>query len=243
MGLHEVHFDFMQMVKENEPGRTLTILVVKERRTRMLMATVVPSKSTGRFVAERVCAFMKELGIDQLDVVAKSDQEPSIKTLVESVGRHRADGAGRWITEFSPVGKSASNGVIERGIQSAQGHVRVLLDALEARWKRTIGTDECILAWLAERAARSLNRLEIGNDGRTSYESCKGKQAKHPGIEIGEAILWRRKPIGGALGKLSVACSYGVFLGIKGRSNEFIVSDSSGVYKARTIQRRSVGDR
>ena len=94
-----------------------------------------------------------------------------------------------------------------------------------------------------EWAARSLNRLEIGNDGRTSYERCKGKQAKHPGIEIGEAILWRRKPIGGALGKLSVALSYGVFLGIKGRSNEFIVSDSSGVYKTRTIQRRSIGDR
>ena len=34
-----------------------------------------------------------------------------------------------------------------------------------------------------------------------------------------------------------------MFLGIKGRSNEFIVSDSSGVYKARTIQRRSIGDR
>ena len=92
-----------------------------------------------------------------------------------------------------------------------------------------------------EWAARSLNRLEIGNDGRASYERCKGKQAKHPGIEIGEAILWRRKPVGGALGKLSVAWSYGV--GIKGRSNEFIVSDTSWVYKARTIQRRSIGDR
>ena len=34
-----------------------------------------------------------------------------------------------------------------------------------------------------------------------------------------------------------------MFLGIKGRSNEFIVSDSNGVYKARTIQRRSIGDR
>ena len=34
-----------------------------------------------------------------------------------------------------------------------------------------------------------------------------------------------------------------MFLGIKGRSNEFSVSDSSGVYKTRTIQRRSIGDR
>ena len=42
---------------------------------------------------------------------------------------------------------------------------------------------------------------------------------------------------------MSVAWSYGVFLGIKGRSNEFIVSDANGVYKARTVQRRSIGDR
>ena len=70
----------------------------------MLMATAAPSKSTDRFVAEGVCALMKELGIKDLDVVAKSDQEPSIKKLVESVGRHRGEGAGRWITEFSPVG-------------------------------------------------------------------------------------------------------------------------------------------
>ena len=35
VGLHELHFDFMQMGKENQPGQTLTILVVKEKRTRM----------------------------------------------------------------------------------------------------------------------------------------------------------------------------------------------------------------
>ena len=110
-GLHELHVDFMQMGKENQPRQTLTILVVKERRTKMLMATVVPSKSTGRFVAERVNAFIKELGIEHVDVVAKSDQEPAIKKVVEAVDRHRGD-AGRLITEFSPVGKSAPNGVV-----------------------------------------------------------------------------------------------------------------------------------
>ena len=108
----------MFMGPENQPGKTLTILVVKERRTKMVMATAVPSKSTGRLVVERVGAFIKELGIDHLDIVAKSDQEPSIKKLVEDVGKSRGGGSGRWITEFSPVKSSASNGVVERGIQS-----------------------------------------------------------------------------------------------------------------------------
>jgi len=242
-GLHELHFDYMFMGPEDKPRETLTILVVKERRTRMLMATAIPSKSTGKFVVARVGAFIRELGIGHLDIVAKSDQEPSIKKLVEDVGRSRGEGSGRWIAEFSPVKSSASNGVVERGIQSAQGQIRTIKDGLESRWKREIAAVECIVPWIVEWSAHVLNRFEVGKDGRTAYERCKGKQAKHLGIEFGEAVLWRRKPSGGALGKLSVAWSNGVFLGIKGLRGEVIVSDSSGVCKTRTVQRRPISDR
>merc|ERR1712086_309823 len=67
--------------------------------------------------------------------------------------------------------------------------------------------------------------------------------ARHLGIEFGEAVLRRRKPSGGALGKLSSSWSNGVFLGVKGLSGEVIVSDSSGVYKSRTVHRKPIGDR
>ena len=104
----------MFMGPENKPHETLTILVVKERRTKMLMSTAMPSKSTGKFITARVGAFIRELGIGHLDIVAKSDQEPSIKKLVWDVGRSRGEGSGRWIAEFSLVKSSASNGVVER---------------------------------------------------------------------------------------------------------------------------------
>ena len=110
------------------------------------------------------------------------------------------------------MGSSASNGVVERGIQSVQGPVRVLKDALEARWKREIATDECIAPWIVAWAGHTLDRFEVGKDGRTAFERRKGKKARHLGIEFGEAALWRRKPVGGALGKLSVAWSFSVFL-------------------------------
>ena len=242
-GLHELHFDYMFMGPENKPGETLTILVVKERRTKMLMSTAMPSKSTGQFITARVGAFIRELGIGHLDIVAKSDQEPSIKKLVEDVGRSRGAGAGRWITEFSPVGSSASNGVVERGIQSVQGQIRTLKDGLESRWKREISAVECVVPWIVEWSAHVLNRFEVGKDGKTSYERCKGKPARHLGIEFGEAVLWRRKLAGGALGKLSSAWSNGVILGVKGLSGEVIVSDTSGVYKSRTVHRKPIGDR
>ena len=43
--------------------------------------------------------------------------------------------------------------------------------------------------------------------GEQITNAAMGKQAKH----LGEAVFWRRKPSGGALGKLSVAWSNGVF--------------------------------
>ena len=62
----------------------------------------------------------------------------------------------------------------------------------ERRWKREIAAVECIIPWLIEWAAHVLNRFEVRKDGRTAYERCKGKKAKHLGIEFGEAVLWRR---------------------------------------------------
>ena len=91
------------------------------------------------------------------------------------------------------------------------------------------------MPWIVEWSAHVLNRFEVGKDGRTAFERCKGKRNKHLGIEFGEAVLWRKKHPGGALGKLSVAWSHGAFLGVRGRSNEIIVSETSGVWKTRTV--------
>jgi hypothetical protein len=41
-----------------------------------------------------------------------------------------------------------------------------------------------------EWAALVLNRYEVGKDGKTPYERCKGKKATTMGLEFGEAVLW-----------------------------------------------------
>ena len=70
---------------EKEPGETLTVLVAKERKTRMVMASVVPRKTTGKCISDRVVAFMQEVGCDKGDLIMKADQEPAMQNLVESV--------------------------------------------------------------------------------------------------------------------------------------------------------------
>jgi len=88
-----------------------------------------------------------------------------------------------------------------------------------------------------------LNRAEIGHDGKTSYERLKGKHARIYGLEFGEKMLWKRKPISGALGKLTCLWEVGIFLGIKSTTGEFVVGDEKGIWKTRTVHRKPVGER
>ena len=186
----EFHIDFGFFGDEGDPGKTIPVLVVRERMTKMVMAAAVPSKSTGTYIARRVAAFIQEVGCGQLDILVKSDQEPAIMAIVEEVGRVRsATSQGRYVVEHSPVGSSASNGIVERAIQSVEQQVRVLKSSLEDRWKVHIPARHSVVPWLVEYSAFLLNRFEVGRDGKTAYERCKGKQAKTAGLEFGEAIL------------------------------------------------------
>ena len=94
-----------------------------------------------------------------------------------------------------------------------------------------------------EYAAITLNRFEVGADGRTAYERNKGKKASTIGLELGEAVLWRRKRIGQALGKLTSLWEDGICLGLMGKSNEVIIGDGRGVWKTRSVQRKPIGER
>ncbi len=97
--------------------------------------------------------------------------------------------------------------------------------------------------WLVEYSGLILNRFEVGKDGRTAFERCKGKKAKTMGLEFGEAVLWKRRPGGGHLGKLMCLWSDGVYLGVKGSTGEIIVGNLYGVWKTRTAQRRPKEER
>ena len=145
---------------ENEETKLLTILVARERErerdTGMMMSTVVPRKgSTVEFAAKRIVAFIRKLGCEFVTVIIKSDQEPAIQALLEDVRRLRSE--VKTIIELSPVGESASNGVVERGIQAMQGQVRTTTSALEKSWGHQIPDEHAIIIWIVEHAVVVLN--------------------------------------------------------------------------------------
>ena len=108
-----------------------TILVAREKSTKMTLATVVPMKGASvEYPVRRTLTFLKEIGLEGADIVLKSDQEPALKDLLntvtarrsatskiekfdedESSGDKSAQVVGRPVHESSPVGSSQSNGL------------------------------------------------------------------------------------------------------------------------------------
>ena len=242
-GLPELHMDYCFPESVGQGG--LTILVAKEKGTKMTMSSVVPRKgTTGDFAAKRVVAFVKEIGLEGAALIIKTDQEEAMKAVATDVARWR--GGVKTIFENSPVKSSGSNGIAERGIQTVVDQLRVMKDALESRWKTEIPDNHPVLTWMVEHASYLGNRFLVGRDGKTAYERLKIKPAKMMGIEFGEGVHFKKKKVDkqkNELAKMSIKWDDGIFLGVRALSGEMIVGIGDGVWKTRTVERKDVGER
>ena len=234
--IREVHVDYCFMGSKADTT-TKCIVVAKDYDSKSIMASIVPTKGGSHdYPAKRINAFIRELGLEAQDVVFRSDQEPALQDLLREVGKKRVP--AKTFYEVSPVGSSASNGVAERGVQTVEGQIRVLKDALEARLGTEVPSNHNVLAWLVEFAATLVNRYEVGRDGRTPHERLRGKASRLVGLEFGERVNFRRTAVGSRMAKLDSLWSDGVFLGYRAVSGEIVVGTSDGVYKTRTVKRK-----
>ena len=239
-GLSEYSFDYC--FPGGELGCKVTVPVGRERVAGTNFATTVPMKgSIGQFVLDKMMDMIDEVGDARQTIIIKTDQESSVKALIEDIVKERED--GRTVVEESPVGSSGSNGVVERAVQGIEGQIRVILLALEERIGRQVDPEEAIVSFIPEYAAYVVNRLEVGKDGKTSYERTRGKKATVVGLEFGEKLLWRKKK-GDKAAKLRSRWAYGVFLGARRRSGEMWIADKHGeVHKVRAVKRIPFEDR
>ena len=172
-GASEYSFDYC--FPGDEFGYKLTVLVGKEKITGSVFASAVPTKgSSGMFIVDKAVEFVEETGDSNNTILLKTDQETSIKYFVKDFIEARVE--GKTIPEESPVGSSGSNGRVERGVQSIEGQLRALLLAFEGRIGRRLDVQEKIVMFMPEYAAYLINRLEVGKDGKTSYERTKGEK-------------------------------------------------------------------
>ena len=87
--------------------------------------------------------------------MVKTDQEASVKALIEDLVAQRED--GRTIVEESPVQSSGSNGVVEKAVQIVEGQIRVVLMALEEKVGRQPDPEEAVVTFISEYLAYVLN--------------------------------------------------------------------------------------
>ena len=180
-----------------------------------MLSTVVPRKTTGEWICRRLMAWLREIGLESVDIIVKSDNEPALTSLIASWSTMRAMTSGsRMIIEKSPVGSSKSNGIVERAVQSVQGMIRTIRSDIEGRWGVKIDVTHSIWPWIAEHAGFLSTRFEVGRDGKTAYERLKGKSAEVQGMAFAEGILWKRKRAGGPLGKLTCMWEDGIYPGV-----------------------------
>ena len=232
--LPEYSFDFA--FPGDELGHKTAVLVGKERLSGLTLAAAIPVKgSEGRFMLEKALGFMAEAGDMEGRIVVKSDQEPAVKRLVKDLAEERTE--GRTVIEESPVGSSGSNGVVERTVQKVEGQIRAVLLALEAKLGQEVAADEPIITYIPEHASYLMNRLEVGRDGKTAYERIRGKRASVLGLEFGEKVLFMKKEKGKTLAKLRSKWDYGIFVGVRVRSNEIWVATREKTLKVRSVRR------
>ena len=96
------------------------------------------------------------------------------------------------VPEESPIGESQSNGEVEGAVRMIQAQVRTMRLALQSRYDTVIGEDHPIVAWLVAEAADSINRFQIGADGKARRERVTGKRWLRKTADFGECVYYMK---------------------------------------------------
>ena len=131
-------------------------------------------------------AWHREIGLEFVHIIVKSDNEPALTSLIESCTTLKS--GSRRIIENSPVASWKSDGIVERAIQSVQGTITEKTRAIEEPWAVKIEVTYSMWPWIAEQAIL-LTRFRVGRDGKTTYERLRGKSAKVQGVSFAEVPL------------------------------------------------------
>ena len=170
-------------------------------------------------------------------LILRSDQEPAIVELKRAAAKIcREEHGQEIILEESPVAESQSNGAAEEACRSVKGMTRTLRHSLEALHGISIGPAHPVLPWMVQHGAFLVSRGQLGSDGKTAFSRRRGRSYKRDLPAFGEKVLYLQA--GKRRSKLEDRWHPGLYIGVADRSDEILVMDSSGVYKARTVKRQ-----
>ena len=87
-----------------------------------MLSTLVPMEIDGRIDMPKVMRWLRENGLEFVDIVVMSDNEAALTSLIGPWSTMRAMRSGsRMIIETTFVGSSKSNGMVERSDSTCAG--------------------------------------------------------------------------------------------------------------------------
>ena len=173
--------------------------------------------------------WLREIGMEFVDKIVKSDYEPPLTSLIESWSTLGAMKSGsRMIIENSPVESSKSVGIVDRAIQHVQEVIRTIRSTIQEQWEVKIDVTHSVWRWITEQAGFMLTRFQVGRDGKMAHERLQGnqqKKKKNNGLSFAEESMWKRRRARGPLGTFTCVREDGVYLGIKATTGEVILGE------------------
>ena len=149
-------------------------------------------------------AWHREIGLESVDIIVESNNEPGLKSLIASWSTMTAMTSGsRMSAENSPAGSPKSDGIDERAIQSAQGMIRTIRSDIKGLWGGEDQCDACHLAVDCRACGIFIDEVRGWSrwkNPRARVEKQIGKKYK---MSFAEGILWKRKRTGGPLWKVT----------------------------------------
>ena len=222
---------------EEDPSG-IKVLVVKDSKSKMLFAHVVPAKGIDkkRFAVDMLRDDIVWLGYSR--VILKSDNELAIIKLGEETMKDLKITLEQVAVDHPPPYDSQANGQAESGCKSVRGQLKSIQNCLQRRLGHRIPARHPIVAWMVSHAALLISYRVQGHDGRTAYHRNRGRP--YGGRLLGFGELCRYK----VRSKEAIASTgdgnrfhRGIFLGINRRDGQYILFGQDQVQFARTVLR------
>ena len=214
---------------EQEEG-VVPILVAYDNMKGSIWALEVEEKgvSHGTVAVEWLVAKLDASGYHGVEIALKSDNEPSILALKDSIALKRK---GETSLLESPVRESKSNAHVERAIRSWRDQFRTLRHYTERRFGRAIPRESPLMSWLVSWSAEVLNRFKVRPNGRTAHEMATLHKVRHKVLAFGEKVYFQHTHIGKDDDRKDV----GVFVGMMDRSPTYLIANPSGIYASPNV--------
>lgn len=145
-----------RMDNDDEEDNGMPILVLKDSRSKVALARVVPKKGKDQYAIER---FQKDLANSgHKKLIFKSNNEVAFIALKEAVRRERdQDIILEASLEYDPMG----NAEVERQIQEIQWQLRAIKLNLEANYKNKVKDYHLAIPWLVAHSGSTITRYKI----------------------------------------------------------------------------------